>query len=72
MIKFKQGYIANMEGVKKDIVVKAAAPNKLRDILIGGGLVVAGIAWLTTTAFRHGSQKFEEAEFQTLVDLDLV
>ena len=72
MIKFKQGELKNMAGTTKDIVVKAATPNKFKDILIGGGLVLVGIAYLTTTAFRHGSEKFEEAEYKTMVDLGII
>lgn len=72
MIKFKQGWIASKEGNMKDIVVKAAAPNKFKDILIGGLLLTAGVAYLTTTAFRYGSKKFEEAEIETLGALNLL
>jgi hypothetical protein len=72
MIKFKQGWIASKEGNMKDIVVKAAAPNKFKDILIGGLLLTAGVAYLTTTAFKYGSKKFEEAETETLVALNLL
>lgn len=72
MIKFKQGWIATKEGIKKDIVVEAATPNKFKDIIIGGLLMTVGVAYLTTTAFRYGSNKFEEAEFETLEALDLL
>ena len=72
MIKFKQGYIQNNEGVGKDIVVKSAAPNKLSDLLIGGVMVMIGITYLTVTAFKNGSEKFEEAEYQTLDKLGLL
>ena len=72
MIKFKQGWITSKEGNMKDIVVKAAAPNKFKDILIGGLLLTAGVAYLTTTAFRYGSKKFEEAEIETLGALNLL
>lgn len=73
MINFKQGSITNPEtGVTKDIVVKAVAPNNLKDIVIGGGMVFAGIVYLTSTAFRNGSKKFEVAECKTLSDLDLM
>ena len=72
MIKFKQGSITNVKtGVAKDIVVKAVTPNNLRDILIGGGMVLVGIAYLTTTAFKNGSKKYEEAEMNVFADLDL-
>lgn len=72
MIKFKQGRITNPKtGVAKDIIIKAATPNNLKDILIGGGIVLLGITYLTSTAFRNGSKKFEEAEMQVFSDLDL-
>ena len=72
MIKFKQGWITSKEGNMKDIVVKAAAPNKFKDILIGGLLLTAGVAYLTITAFQYGSKKFEEAEIETLGALNLL
>ena len=72
MIKFKQGSITNVKtGVAKDIVVKAVTPNNLRDILIGGGMVLVGIVYLTTTAFKNGSKKYEEAEMNVFADLNL-
>lgn len=72
MIKFKQGWISNPKtGVTKDIVVKAMTPNNFKDSLIGGAMVLMGIAYLTVTAFQNGSKKFEEAERETLSDLDL-
>lgn len=71
MIKFKQGYITNMAGESKDIIVKAALPNKLKDIVIGGVISLAGIAYLTYTAFRNGSSAFEKAEYETMDALNL-
>lgn len=73
MIKFTQGNITSIEKrVTKDIVVKAPAPNKLKEILIGGGLVMIGVAYLTYTAFRNGSRAFDEAETRTLEELGLL
>lgn len=72
MIKFKQGYIANMAGESKDIIVKAALPNKLKDIVIGGVISLVGIAYLTYTAFRNGSAAFDQAEYETMKDLGVV
>ena len=71
MIKFKQGYIANMAGESKDIIVNAALPNKVKDIVIGGVISLAGIAYLTYTAFRNGSAAFEQAECETMKDLGI-
>lgn len=72
MITFKQGAITNQSGKCKDIVVKAPLPNKVKDILIGSSLVVAGITYLTVTAFKHGSEQFEAAEYKTMVDLGII
>ena len=71
MIKFKQGYITNMAGESKDIIVKAALPNNLKDIVIGGVISLVGIAYLTYTAFRNGSAAFEQAEYETMEDLGI-
>ena len=72
MINYKAGGITNMAGDYKDIVVSAKAPNKLKDALIGGGLVLTGIAYLTYTAFRHGARAFEKAEFDTQYKLGIL
>lgn len=72
MIKFKQGELKNMEGTIKDIVVKSATPNKFKDMIVGGGIVLVGIVYLTITAFRYGSEKFEEAEYKTMVNLGII
>lgn len=71
MIKSIYGPITNpVTGKSKDILVKCK-PNSLKDILIGGSLVAVGIAYLTVTAFKNGSNAFEIAEYNTLKDLDL-
>jgi hypothetical protein len=67
MIKFKQGSVGNINtGETVDIVVKSWSPNSLRDILIGGAIVISGIAYLTVSAFKNGCCKMEEAEFTAL------
>lgn len=73
MIKFEQGWIGSADAsIKKPVIVKAAAPNSLKDALIGGVIVLIGITYLTVTAFRHGSQSFEIAEFKTMEELGLI
>lgn len=72
MFESKYGPITNPKtGETKDIVVKAVTSNNLKDILIGGGIVMIGIAYLTLSVFRNGARAFEEAEYKTLEDLDL-
>lgn len=72
MIKFKQGYIRNMNGETKNIEVKALLPNRAKDILVGSSLITAGVIYLTVTAFKHGSEAFESAEYRTMVDLGII
>ena len=73
MIKFNCGWIGDSKtGAKKDIVVKAATPNTLRDALIGGGLILVGVTYLTVTAFKNGAKRFDDAPWKTLDDLGLL
>lgn len=72
MIKFKHGWIGNQDGEQFDIVVRAAAPNKLKDALIGGSMVMAGIAYLTYAAFRNGAKAFERAELYAMKDAGII
>ena len=72
MIKFKQGRIGTYEGESKDIEVKALSANSVTETLIGVGLILVGVLYLTNTAFKNGSKAFEEAEYKTLDDLGLL
>lgn len=66
-MKFNLGNVVSMDGKKSsDIIVKAKLPNQIKEILVGGGLIVGGIIYLTTTAFYNGSLVFDEAEMKAL------
>ncbi len=72
-MKTNYGSVTNpTTGVVKDIIVSAKCGNKLKDILIGGGAVLAGIAWLTATAFKNGSEAYYKAEDKALDDAGLL
>lgn len=71
MIKINRGRVASIDGSKEaDIIVKAAAPNDLKQILIGGGTVLVGIIYLTVSAFKRGAKAYESAELNALADID--
>ena len=74
MIIYKSGPITDPKtNISKDIGVRFSnSKNGLRDMLIGGGLTLVGIAYLTITSFRNGAQAFEDAEVNTLDELDLL
>ena len=72
-MKTNYGSVTNIAtGVTKDIIVSAKCGNKLRDILIGGGVVLPGIAWLTATAFKNGSEAYYKAEDNALDEAGLL
>ena len=69
MIEINRGPVGSTDGSKwVDIVVKAAAPNDLKQILIGVGTVLVGITYLTVTAFKRGAKAYERAELNALAD----
>lgn len=70
MIKINRGSVTSIDGSKEaDIIVKAAAPNDLKQILIGGGTVLVGIIYLTVAAFKRGAKAYESAELNALADI---
>lgn len=70
MIKINRGPVASIDGSKEaDIIVKAVAPNDLKQILIGGGTILVGIIYLTVTAFKRGAKAYESAELKALADI---
>ena len=72
MIIYKGGPIDNLKGASKGIDVRFSdSKNGLRDVLIGGGLVLIGVVYLAVTAFRNGAQAFDQAEYDTMDELGL-
>ena len=73
MIKSKFGPIINTKtGAEKDIVINALSNDSLRDIGIGGGIILMGLDYLVLTTFKNGAMAFEMAEYETLKELDLL
>lgn len=72
MSKLNYGPIINMDGESKDIIVNSTFPNKIKDLGVGLLLIASGVIYLTKTAFKNGYDKFEEAEYKTMVDLGII
>lgn len=65
-MKIKFGDLARVDGgATEDIIVKSALPNKTKDILIGGGMTLLGVAYLCYTAFKNGVDETAKAEQRT-------
>lgn len=72
MIKSIYGPITNPKtGESKDIIVNGITSKNVKDIFIGGGIVLIGITYLTISVFKNGVNAFEEAEYKTLKELHL-
>ena len=52
-------------------IINALSKESLKDILIGGGIVMVGITYLALSTFKNGAKAFETAEYETLESLDL-
>lgn len=74
MIKTKFGPIGNYEtGERKEIVVNALSKDMCRkNVLIGAGITLTGIIYLTLSAFKNGACAYEEVELKTLDSLGLI
>ena len=71
-MRFKQGMVTNNKtGRSKDIIVDAS-PTSWKESMIGCFIIGLGISYLTNKAFRNGAKAYEEAEFKTLMDIDVV
>lgn len=67
MMKTNYGSVANAKGtMEKSIVVETVPVNSLKDAVIGGGLVLVGVAYIAITSFKNGSKAFCVAEAEAL------
>ena len=68
-MKFKQGRVKHGTSDWQDIIVTAKAPNKVKEVFIGGGLIVSGVVYLTYKAFRNGATAYDDAETEALMKI---
>ena len=72
-MKFKQGWIMNNEtGEKVWIYAKSALPAHVKDLIIGGTAILAGIAYIAWKSFDHGAHRYEMGEFEVLEKMGLI
>lgn len=50
----------------------AKAPNKVKEVLIGGGLIISGVSYLTYKAFRNGASAFDDAQTDALKKINAI
>ena len=71
-MKFRFGDISNLNGERKDLIVKSKLPIEVKWLVIGGTLAICGIATIAWGSFKHGAECYESAEFKTLKSLGLI
>ena len=63
MIKINCGTRTYHKTEKKvDVIARSFLPNKIKDVAIGGGLIIAGVFYLTAKAFAHGIECYHLGE----------
>lgn len=71
-MKVDLGDITNPNtGEIKEVIAKTTTGVKPRDLLIGCGFILFGVAWISRMAFKHGAESGMKAEYDTLEDLGL-
>lgn len=71
-MKFKQGWIENRDGDRKDVIVESTLPLRVRDLILGGLMTLGGIIYMLWASFKKGSYEHEVGEFKTLNELGAV
>ena len=67
MMKTNYGSVMSRDmTVTKEIEVKTIPVNNLKDVIIGGGLALLGIAYIAVTSFKNGSKAYGVAEIDAL------
>lgn len=73
MFNLNYGKVVNPEtGENREVEVSMLKPNTIKDGVIGCGIIAVGAAYLMMTAFRHGADKYDEADTKALVDCGLI
>ena len=72
-MKYVSGPITTADRTKSmDIIVQKTVCNSPLDILIGGVLIIAGVMYLTNTAYKGGAMHFEREEFEVMKKLGII
>lgn len=75
MIKIKTGSTFGTPGsdvADKEVVIPVSSPISLKDALIGGSIIMAGIIYLTCAAFDKGAKAFEREELYTMRNAGII
>lgn len=75
MIKIKTGSTFGKPGsdvADKEVVIPVSSPIGLKDVLIGDGIITAGVIYLICAAFDKGAKAFEREELYTMRDAGII
>lgn len=63
--------LANFDGKEKRIIVKEQLL-KPYEFIVGFGLIIGGVLFMTRRSFKNGAIGFDKAEVNTMVDLGII
>lgn len=71
-MKLKFGPITSQSGHSEFIEVNPFNKSTLKNFMIGGALITAGIGYICYTQFLNGAKSYELAEFETMETLGII
>lgn len=72
MPKLNYGDISNTDRTEVEDIDVTLKPSSIKDLLIGGALVITGIGYLVVKAFKHGSDEYYKSELKAQSRLGIV
>lgn len=64
--------LENNAGETRDIVFKYFTKKSVKNILIGGGIMLAGLIYTAITCFHDGGKTFDMAEYDAMRELGII
>ena len=72
-MKLDFGNVGSTDGTKySSIICKSATGLKIKDLLIGGGLIISGILYISKMAYKHGANAFYVSETKALNEVGVL
>lgn len=72
-MKLDFGSVGSTDGTKySSIICKSVTGLKVKDLLIGGGLIISGILYISKMAYKHGANAYYVNETKALNEVGVL
>lgn len=72
MLHLNYGDISTEDQSRTEEIDVSLKPSSIKDLLIGGALVITGIGYLVAKAFKHGSDEYYKSELKAQSRLGII